>query len=362
MTQGAIEGMIASLGDFGHTTYLTAEQLRQLETGLKGKLEGIGARMTIRQRQPTVVQTMPGSPARKAGLRAGDILLEVNGKSVSGLPLEQVASQVRGPAGTTVRLHLMRGPKGKILDLRITRAKVEVPAVTWHLLPGVPIAHVAIQEFGSQADSQLRTALREARAQGAKGLILDVRGNPGGLKDQAVWVTSEFLKQGTVFIRRDARGHEQPVAVRAGGQATDIPLCVLIDEGTASSAEILAGALQDYQRGKVIGTKTFGTGTVLQPFPLSDGSAVLLAVAEWLTPKGRQIWHKGITPDIEVKLPKEAAILLPETESDLSAAGLARTEDKQLLKGLEVLREQLGAELKPADNQKTQQAGKGGKP
>jgi carboxyl-terminal processing protease len=175
-------------------------------------------------------------------------------------------------------------------------------------------------------------------------LLVDVRGNPGGLKDQAVAVSSEFLKDGVVFIEQDMHGARTAVPVQPGGTATDIPVVVLIDEGTASSAEIFAGALQDHGRAKLVGMQTFGTGTVLQPFELKDGSAVLLAVAQWLTPKGREIWHKGIQPDVEVPLAEDAALLLPEMEAALDAASLARSEDKQLLQALKVLQEQLRQE------------------
>jgi carboxyl-terminal processing protease len=341
MTQGAIEGMLASLGDVGHTAYLSAEELAQMEGSLKGQMEGIGARMTLRQKQPTIVQTMPNSPARQAGLQPGDVLLEVDGKSVSSLPLERIVEMVRGRAGTKVHLQIKRENQPKPLDFEITRAKVEVPDVSWHLLPGVPVAHVAIENFGKQADEQLRTALAEAQKQGARGLLLDVRGNPGGLKDQAVAVTSEFLTGGNVFLEQDAQGHRTPVAVKPDGVATDIPVYILIDQGTASSAEIFAGALQDHHRGELVGTRTFGTGTVLEPFKLSDGGAVLLAVAEWLTPNGRQIWHQGIAPDIEVHLPEGATLLTPDAEEHLDAEGLAKSTDVQLLKALEMLKEKL---------------------
>jgi carboxyl-terminal processing protease len=172
--------------------------------------------------------------------------------------------------------------------------------------------------------------------------VLDLRGNPGGLKEQAVAVTSEFLRGGTVFIEQDINGRQTPVAVCPGGEAADLPLVVLIDEGTASSAEIVAGALQDHGRARLVGTRTYGTGTVLQSFPLSDGSAVLLAVALWLTPNGRQIWRDGINPDpdLEVLLPDGVDILLPETGVTLEEAALKKTEDRQLLKALEVLQGQ----------------------
>jgi carboxyl-terminal processing protease len=344
MMQGSIYGMLASLGDTGHTTYLTRADVQRLKTGLEGHLEGIGARMSVRKGRPTIIQTMPGSPARAAALRPGDVLVAVDGKDVEQMSLDQIVDKVRGPAGTTVHLQVLRDDEARPLDIAVKRARINVPDVTWHMLPGAPVAHVALREFGKQANEQLHTALQGARARGARALILDVRGNPGGLKDQAVAVTSEFLKPGeVVFIERNSSGRETKVPVAEdAGEAPAVPVCVLIDEGTASSAEIFAGALQDYGRGRLVGTRTFGTGTVLEPFPLSDGSAVLLAVAEWLTPKGRQIWHHGIKPDVEVPLSPGVSILMPETEDDLTAAGLARSSDKQLLKAFELLKEQIG--------------------
>jgi carboxyl-terminal processing protease len=340
MTEGAIRGMLASLGDVGHTGYLTAEEFKQVKASLEGNMVGIGALMTMRKKQPTVVRTMPDSPARKAGLKAGDVLLEVDGKTVAGLPLEKVVEAVRGPAGTAVDLQIGREGTDKVLNFHLTRARVELPAIAWRMLPGVPIAHIAIVEFRKNADDQLREALKEARQRGAKGLIVDVRGNQGGLKEQAVAVSSEFLKDGVVFIEQDAGGNRKEVPVKADGTALDIPLVVLIDEGSASSSEIFAGAIQDHARGKLVGTKTFGTGTVLQPFILKDGSAILMAVAEWLTPKGRQIWHHGITPDVEAPLPRGADVLRPDDQAELTAEALAKSGDRQLQKALELLRDQ----------------------
>jgi len=341
MTRGAILGMLASLGDVGHTTYVTPEQFKDLKVELEGHMEGIGARMNLQKNVPTIVDTLPGSPARKAGLKPGDVLLEVNHQPVTNLSLGEIVNKVRGPADTMVHLKVIRADPAKTFELDIRRGQVNVPETTWHLLPGEPIAHIAIQEFGEKVDRELEEALRWASDQGAKALILDVRGNPGGLKDQAVAVTSEFLKGGNVFLEKNAQGQVTAVPVKPGGMATDIPVAVLIDGGTASSAEIFAGALQDHHRGKLIGTNTVGTGTVLAPYTLSDGSAVFLAVTLWLTPNGRQIWHKGIEPDIEVKLPNDAHILLPEMETNLHAAELAKSNDTQLLKAMEVLKGQI---------------------
>lgn len=339
MTDGAIEGMLDSLGDRGHTTYLTKDEFHQMESSLQGQLEGIGARMTMHNQVPTIAGIIPNSPAQKAGLRAGDVLMEVDGKDVRELSLDRIVALVRGPANTTVHLKVLRD--NKPVDLDITRAKVEVPTVSWHMLPGVPVAHVALQEFGKSAHDQMEAALQEAPKQGAQGLIVDVRGNPGGLKEQAVLVTSLFLEDGVVFIEQDAQGKRTEDKVQPQKGRTALPIVLLIDGGTASSAEIFAGAIQDHKRGKLVGTRTYGTGTVLEPYTLTDGSAVLLAVSEWLTPDGRRIWHEGIKPDVEVPLPAGARVLLPEAEGDLTTSDLAKSEDKQLLKGLEVLKEQL---------------------
>ena len=344
MMQWAIRGMLASLGDTGHTTYLTPDEAQKLLQDLQGKqLQGIGAIVGLRkQGVPTIEQTLPKSPAREAGLRPGDIILQVDGQDVHDLSLLQLVQRIKGPAGSTVHLKVLRGDPPKSVEIDIQRAEINIPDVAWEMLEDAPIAHISILNFGNHADEQLRDALAQARKEGAKGLILDVRGNPGGLKEQAVKITSEFLKPDqVVFIEKDAKGNTKPVPVEPDGVARDIPLCLLINGGTASSSEILAGAVQDYQRGKLIGERTIGTGTVLRELKLSDGSAVLLAVDQWLTPKERQIWHKGITPDIKVEMPAGASIRLPESDTKLSAKALADSKDAQLLKAVEVLKKEL---------------------
>jgi carboxyl-terminal processing protease len=341
--QWSLRGMLAALGDTGHTSYLTREERKKLEESLKGKMEGIGATINLsKPGMPTIVQTLPKSPARAAGLLPGDIIVQVDGQDVHELPLQVLVQHIKGPAGTTVHLKVVRGDPTHTVELDIQRARIDIPDVVWEMLADAPLAHIVILNFGRNADEQLRHALTQAREEGAKGVVLDVRGNPGGLKEQAIKVTSEFLKPGqVVFIEKNAKGQTKPVPVEPGGIAQDIPLCLIINGGTASSSEILAGALQDYERAKLIGERTFGTGTVLREFKLSDDSAVMLAVDQWLTPKERQIWHKGITPDIVVKMPAGASMLLPESGTKLSAKALADSKDAQLLKAIEVLKKEL---------------------
>jgi carboxyl-terminal processing protease len=342
MTQGAIVGMLATLGDIGHTTYLSKEEVQRFQEDLRGELYGVGASIGMRRRRPTIIYTLPNAPARAAGLQPGDVIEQVDGQDVKNLSLQQIVKRVRGQAGTEVHLKVVRGEPSRTVDLEMKRARVEVPDVSWKMLPGSPIAHVALRNFGEHTDEQLREALEALIKQGAKGVILDLRGNPGGLKGQAVKVTSEFLKSGEViFLQRDAKGQTQSILAETGGVGLDIPICLLIDETTASSAEILSGAVQDHERGKLIGTRTFGTGTVLGEYKLTDGSSLLLAISEWLTPKGRQIWHKGITPDIEVSLSQDASIVMPESEAQLTADTLAHSGDTQLLKAIEVMKKEL---------------------
>jgi carboxyl-terminal processing protease len=342
MMQGAIRGMLASLGDIGHTNYLTKEEVQGLMENLKGELYGIGASIDMRKQPPTIEYTLPKSPARAAGLKPGDAIVQVDGKDVQGLHPQEIVKRIRGPAGSTVHLKVLRGDPPKPVELDIERGRVDVPDVAWQMVPDAAIAHVAIRNFGERTDEQLRAALDAGREKGAKAVILDLRGNPGGLKEQAVKVSSEFLKAGeVVFIEKNAKGETSEVPALPGGMAHDIPLCVLINAGSASSSEIFAGAIQDHERGKLIGTRTFGTGTVLGEFKLSDGSAVLLAINEWLTPNSRRIWHEGIAPDIEVSLPQGASILMPESETKLTADVLAHSTDTQLLKAIEVLKKEL---------------------
>lgn len=343
LMQGSIRGMVDSLGDTGHTAYLTRDEVNELTERLKGKLEGIGATINLpKAGMPTIVQTLPKSPARRAGLRPGDVILEVGGQEVHDLSMQLLIQRIKGPPGSKVQLKVLRGDPPHSVELDIERAEINIPDVAWQMLPDAPLARVSILNFGKNADEQLREALAEARKEGAKGLVLDVRGNRGGLKEQAIRVTSEFLKTGqTVFIEKDAHGKTTPVPVLPGGVAPEIPVCLLINQGTASSAEILAGALQDYQRGQLIGERTFGTGTVLREYQLSDGSALLLAIVQWLTPKEREIWHKGIAPDIPVKMPAGVSVLLPESGTKLSAKALADSKDAQLQKAIEVLKKEL---------------------
>jgi carboxyl-terminal processing protease len=341
MTRGAITGLLDSLGDNGHTAYLTPEEYAQQNEELEGEFVGIGVVLGVRKQQTVFTSVMPNSPAEKSGVKAGDLLLQVDGQDVPEPPGDWVYSHVRGPENTPVRLRLRREGEADPVELTVTRGKVELRDVTWAMVPGAPVAHVALTSFGEKTRDQLREAVQAARAGGARGLLLDLRDNPGGELDACVAVASEFLADGNVLLQQDSRGKRTPTPVTPGGKVTDLPLCVLINHDTVSAAEIFAGAVQDHHRGKLVGATTFGTGTVLQPYPLSDGSWVMLAVKQWLTPAGRKIWHEGIKPDVPVEQSDAVKLLTPDDLTKLDAGALSRSEDKQFLQGLEELNKEL---------------------
>ena len=337
LTYGAISGMVNSLGDTGHSRFLSPVMVQQERNLSRGLLEGIGAEVQMKNNQLVIVAPMDESPAQRSGLQAGDIILKVNGEEVGGLPLEQAVGLILGPSGSTVNLTIFSPRTGRTLNLSIVRARITLHNVKYQRLPGTKTAHVRIASFSKGVGEDLQKALKSLQPEKPTGIILDLRNNPGGLLEEAVETASQFLGSGNVLQEKNARGEVTPVRVRSGGLALVIPMVVLINGGTASAAEIVAGALQDARRATLVGEKTFGTGTVLSPFPLSDGSALLLAVEEWLTPAGQVIWHKGISPDITVLLPPEVRPLFPEAEKEMTAAELRESKDGQLLRALDLL-------------------------
>ena len=341
LTYSAISGMVDSLGDTGHSRFLTPEMVKSEQRAIRGEFEGIGALLQMKDGYPIILAPMDNSPAQKAGLRPGDRIIEVNGEDVSTRTLSEVVDRVLGPAGTKVTIKIERPETGEMHTFTITRAKIEIKNVTWQMLPGTGLAHIRLAAFSQNVGRDLEKAIREAKDQNARGIILDLRNNPGGLLAEAVNVVSQFLSSGTVMQEKNAQGEIREIPVKRGGLATDIPLVVLINEGSASAAEITAGAMQDYGRATLIGQKTFGTGTVLLNFPLKDGSGLLLATQVWLTSKGRLIWHKGIEPDIAVEMAPDLTPSIPETERNLTAEQLKKLEDAQLLQAIEELQKKL---------------------
>ncbi len=339
MTYGAIEGMLASLGDEGHTTFLAPDAVMLHQTSLEGSFEGIGAYVSMEDGDVLIVAPINGSPAEQAGILAGDIILEVDGESVEGKSLDQVIFLVRGPADSEVVLTVRRPEFQEPLKVSITRDRIEVPSVSWSPIPNSDVSYIKISQFTAGVDRELEIALREITGAGAnQGIILDLRNNPGGFLQQAIRANSQFLPKGDlILIESDANQNQTVHRSRGLGYAREMPLVVLINEGTASAGEITAGALKENKRALLIGETTFGTGTVLNQFGLSDGSAILLGVTNWLTPNGNLIKGHGVTPDLEVTQPASSKHVNAELLRELPMDQFSTIEDDQFLKAMEQL-------------------------
>ncbi|HUD46448.1 MAG TPA: S41 family peptidase [Candidatus Baltobacteraceae bacterium] len=337
MVYDAINGMTESLGDTGHSVFLTPQQARKAGSAVQGRLTGVGIEIRSRDRQTVVVAPIDGSPAQLAGVRAGDVIMEVDGHPVAGLSFAQITGKISGQAGQPVELTVLNPRDGQRREIKIVRAAMKVNNVTWRTLPGTDLAHLRIAMFSEGESADLRKALLEIRQRSLKGIILDLRNDPGGVLDEAVNTASQFLTSGNVLWEKDAKGSIVPVPVQSGGVAPDIALVILINAGSASDSEIVAGALRDAHRATLVGETTFGTGTVLTQFQLSDGSSLLLAVQEWLTPNKRSFWHKGIEPDVKIELAPDISPLLPIAENEMTETQLHSCGDAQLLKAIELL-------------------------
>jgi carboxyl-terminal processing protease len=335
---GAIEGLTEAVGDTGHTDFMTPEERKERNDSLSGSYVGIGVRIEPDDAGlPKVIGVFEGGPAEAAGLAPGDIIVEVDGRSTEGVAIDEVAGWVRGEAGTSVEVTIRPGSGDAERTISMVRADVPIHPVSWTMVPGSTTALIRLDQFSNGAADDMVDALKTAREDGATRVILDMRGNPGGYVNEAVGVASQFLSKGLVYVERNAADERTEHAVSPDGVATDLPLVVVVDGNTASSAEIVAGALQDAARAKVVGETTFGTGTVLGEFDLSDGSALRVGTVEWLTPTGRRIWHEGIAPDVPIALPDGVQPLGPDDIAKLTAAAVGSIDDTQLDKALEVV-------------------------
>jgi carboxyl-terminal processing protease len=348
MAAGAISGMTESLGDAGHSVYLTAPEARKAGAAVQGKLNGIGVEIIqSTNRQTVVLAPMDGSPAQQAGVRPGDVILEVDGHPVGGMSMSHISARMAGEAGQPVALTVLNPSDGRRRKMTIVRAAMKLNNVSWQRLPGSNLAHLRIAMFSDGETADLRKALLEIQKEGLQGIILDIRNNPGGALEEAIGSASQFLKSGNVMWEKNANAIITPVPVRPGGVATDIPLAVLVNGYSASDSEIVAGALHDNHRASLIGETTLGTGTVLTEFQLTDGSALMLAVQEWLTPNKVSFWHRGLEPDVRINLPPQVSILRPAAEREMTAEQLHDSGDTQLLKAIELLSHAAAKPLEP---------------
>jgi len=320
---GAIRGMVNSFGD-QNTAFIDPTRAEIFRQDTSGSFEGIGAAVRMDQMgRLVIVEPYPGRPAAEAGLRRGDIILKIDGTPTEGMSLYEAISLIRGPANTKVTLTIFREEVEEPFDVTVTRARIEIEVVETERLDG-DLGYVSLSEFSRGAADKVAQAIQALQAKGQlKGLIFDLRNNPGGLLDEAIAVGSQFIADGVITIEREKGGTEQVFEALPNGVATELPLVVLINQGSASAAEIVAGAVQDYKRGTVVGEQSFGKGTVQIPRALSDGSELRVTIAEWLTPKGRQINGSGITPDIIVE----------RTQEDFEAG-----RDPQLERAVDLLR------------------------
>ena len=334
---GSIKGMIESLGDTGHSTFLTPEEYAAWQASLNASVAGIGVMLSNSDGVFRVDRVIPGSPAEAAGVKAGDQITAVDGVDTAGMSFSDLSAKIRGDAGTQVTITVIHPGSTTAVDITITRANIVVPLADWGMVPGTHTADIVLTEFGSGAADQLQADITAAQKAGATSMILDLRGNPGGYAQEARDVASEFLSSGVVYIEQDSNGVNTEIRVNAARSHTNIPLVVLVDHNSASASEIVAGALQDAGRARIVGVNTFGTGTVLQQFPLSDGSVIILGTAWWLTPKGHRIFGVGIKPDEIVQMPAGILPIYPTDLPTMSSSQFNSSGDTQLLAGVKDL-------------------------
>ncbi len=328
LSEGAINGMLEALGD-PYTTYLDPNSFKLMSSSLfEGKFEGIGAAVGMKDGQIVVIAPMPGSPAEKAGLLPGDKILEINGESTTGMNLDQAVLKIRGPKGEKVKLLIGREGADIPLEFEIVRAEIVTSSVSSKMLEN-NIGYLRISSFSETTAKDVEKELDNMMSQDVKGIVIDLRDNPGGIVQTVVDVAEQFVDGGVILyeVKKDGQRKEWTAD---SGKATDLPVTILVNQNSASGSEVLAGAFQDRGRAKIIGTTTYGKGSVNVLYPLSDGSALYLTIERWLTPNGRPIEGVGLDPDYVV---------------EITADDIAQGKDPQLRKALETLSPELAPVL-----------------
>ncbi|MBI4186072.1 MAG: S41 family peptidase [Chloroflexi bacterium] len=303
LAEGAIKGMVEALDD-PYTAYLNAGSYQLHVSDFEGKFEGIGAHVAVRDGQLMIIAPIPASPAAEAGILAGDVILEVNGRDTAKMPLAEAILNIRGPRGTTVTLLILHQGQTEPVQIEIVRDEIELTSVSFEMKGD--IAYIRIAYFSQRTAEELGEALQRLPGEQATAIILDLRSNPGGTLDTVIEATSYFLREGIVVDVVDNQGEHTASRVVSGSMTVDLPVVVLVDGFSASGSEVLAGALQDYGRATIAGSKTFGKGSVNVLRQFEDGSGLYITVARWLTPKGRLIEGEGLSPDHELAPEQDA--------------------------------------------------------
>ncbi len=339
MVWGAISGMVSSLGD-PYTVFLPPKENKDFKEDLGGAFEGIGAQLGLEEGRIVVIAPLKGTPAEQAGIKTGDVILKVDNEDTAGWTVAEAVTKIRGPKGTSVTLNVLHPKATKPVDISIVRNTITVPSVELWIkkageiteISGLPqatairtkpgsVAYIALTRFGDRTSDEWNKAVSDmaaakARNGSIKGLILDLRNNPGGYLDGSVFIASEFLRSGIVVTQVNSDGTRDDFRVSRRGKLLDIPLVVLINKGSASASEIVAGALRDYRRATIVGETSYGKGTVQTPEELPGGSSVHITTGRWLLPKGDSISKVGITPDVLVEMEDATA----STDAQLAKA------------------------------------------
>jgi carboxyl-terminal processing protease len=304
LVYGAASGLVRALKD-PYSEFLPPQETKQFQEDIKGSFEGIGAEIGIRKEVLTIISPLKDSPAEKAGLKGGDKVLKINDTTTADLALDEAVRLIRGPKGTEVKLIVLRDSFDKVKEIKIIRDTIRIIILTTEK-KNDGIFVIKLNHFTQNAAWEFRKAVQEFYQSGSQKLILDMRNNPGGFLNVAVDIASWFLPAGEVVTKERVAEGEREIYRSAGYKLLEkVPTVVLVNEGSASASEIVAGALRDVRGIKLVGTKTFGKGSVQEVVPLPEGASLKITVAKWLTPKGQEINGKGLEPDVKVELPKE---------------------------------------------------------
>ncbi len=335
---GAISGMVSALGD-PYTVFLPPEQQKSSKEDLNGSFDGVGIQLGYnKDKRLVVIAPLEGTPAKKAGIVAGDIIVKIGDKDTTGISLPEAVNLIRGPKGTKVSLTILREGESDTRVFNLDRDTVVVKSVTLSYKDtksGKKVAIIKLSRFGERTNDEWNSTVTQILADGPQAVVLDVRNNPGGFLEGAVFVASEFLDGGNVVLQENSEGVRIPYKVSREGRLTKIPLLVLINKGSASASEIVAGALQDRERAKLVGDKSFGKGTIQDAQDLAGGAGIHITVAKWLTPNGRWVNASlGLDPDVKIENNAEDMTIQP---SPSPSEGEKGTKDPQLEKALEML-------------------------